>query len=198
MPLRTMIHDPDVGIASLARLLEAMTWSARRVALRGLSRRDQRRLYEKAAAAAPLAIDAFAPRDEPVVHVGRNTLPLPPPFRDFEKHFARPREGGDRAYGFNEGTSRPLLGPGYFVARPIDPSEAWWSRGSVVVDYYVVPDTAVPAVWPRVVPNTRGLQRFVYHHTRDFMRDVGAGVTIGSAYKGETALDHYFVLLRSP
>jgi hypothetical protein len=46
------------------------------------------------------------------------------------------------------------------------------------------------------VPNSRGLQRFVYHRTRDFMRRVSRHVTIGAAYKGESPLDHYFVLVR--
>ena len=47
-----------------------------------------------------------------------------------------------------------------------------------------------------MVPNTQGLQRFVYHRTRDFMRGVSAHVSIGAAYKVEKSLDHYFVLVR--
>ena len=69
-------------------------------------------------------------------------------------------------------------------------------RGSLVVDYHQVPDGKVPADWPKVVPNSVGLQMFVYKGTRDFMRRVSEGVTIGAAYKGEKALDHYFTLVR--
>ena len=57
-------------------------------------------------------------------------------------------------------------------------------------------DGAVPSDWPKVVPNTQGLQRFIYHGTRDFMRRVSQHVSIGAAYKGEKKLDHYFVLVR--
>jgi hypothetical protein len=66
----------------------------------------------------------------------------------------------------------------------------------VVIDYWQVPDTAVVDGWPRVVPNNHGLQVLVYNKTRDFMRRVSAHLSIGAAYKGEKALDHYFVLVR--
>ena len=67
-----------------------------------------------------------------------------------------------------------------------------------MVDYFQIPDGPVPEGWPRVIPNTRGLQTFVYHRTRDFMRKVSKHVTIGAAYKVERPLDHYFVLCRQP
>jgi hypothetical protein len=47
-----------------------------------------------------------------------------------------------------------------------------------------------------VIPNTQGLQRFVYHKTRDFMRRLSTHVTIGAAFKEEKAHDHYFILCR--
>ena len=59
-----------------------------------------------------------------------------------------------------------------------------------------MPDGAVPDTWPRVIGNDRGLQRFVYHQTRDFMRRVSQHVSIGAAFKRERPLDHYFVLCR--
>jgi hypothetical protein len=61
-----------------------------------------------------------------------------------------------------------------------------------------VPSGEVVAGWPKVVPNQKGLQVLVYNGTRDFMRKVSSSVTIGAAYKGETPLDHYFVLVRKP
>jgi hypothetical protein len=66
----------------------------------------------------------------------------------------------------------------------------------VVVDYFEVPGGAVVDGWPRVVPNSRGLQRFVYHRTRDFLRAVSTHVSIGAAFKRDRPLDHYFVLCR--
>ncbi len=59
-----------------------------------------------------------------------------------------------------------------------------------------MPDGPVPDGWPEVIPNSKGLQRFVYYQTRDFMRRVSKHVTIGAAYKVEKKLDHYFVLVR--
>ena len=70
------------------------------------------------------------------------------------------------------------------------------ARGAIVVDYFEVPDGAVPAGWPPIVDNAWRLQRLVYHHTRDFLRRVSAHVAIGAAYKDERPLDHYFVLCR--
>jgi hypothetical protein len=72
----------------------------------------------------------------------------------------------------------------------------WTERGAVVVDYFQVPDGPVSPDWPEVVPNTRGLQKYVYNKTRDFMRKVSEHVSIGAAYKVEQALDHYFILVR--
>ena len=66
----------------------------------------------------------------------------------------------------------------------------------MVVDYFQVPDGEVAPGWPRVVANDWRLSRFVYHHTRDFMRRVSRHVSIGAAYKDERPLDHYFVLCR--
>ena len=89
--------------------------------------------------------------------------------------------------GYNEGPTRRLLGPGYFVAR--------LAYGSVVIDYAEVPPVTPPS-WPTVVPNSRGLQRHVYHGTRDLLRRVSAHVCVGAAYKADKPLDHYFVLCR--
>lgn len=99
-------------------------------------------------------------------------------------------------FGYNETPVLRLIGPGYFVAVATAGEPAWASRGAVVVDYFRVPDSPVPDGWPRVVPNSHGLQRLVYYHTRDFMRRLSRHVTIGAAYKVEQPLDHYFLLVR--
>ncbi len=63
-----------------------------------------------------------------------------------------------------------MIGPGSFVGVSTAPNPAWAERGAVVIDYFQVPDGPVATGWPPVVPNTKGLQRFAYNKTRDFMR----------------------------
>ena len=137
---------------------------------------------------------AHAPA-ESVRHQGTNTLPLPRRLRQFEKRFVQSPDA-EKLFGYNEWALRRLIGPGYFVARSTVDSPGWRERGGVIVDYFEVPDGEVPPGWPEVVPNSKGLQRFVYRGTRDFMRRVSHDVSIGAAFRGEKALDHYFTLCR--
>jgi hypothetical protein len=118
------------------------------------------------------------------------------PLRLFQKRFSRPEDGSDRLFGYNESPFKTTIGPGFFVAIPTAGKPAWEERGAIVIDYFQIPDGPVPSGWPRVIPNTKGLQRFVYHRTRDYMRRVSAHVTIGAAFKEESSLDHYFILCR--
>jgi hypothetical protein len=86
---------------------------------------------------------------------------------------------------------------GYDTDKPQHGAQPQWrERGGVVVDYYQVPDSAVVDGWPKVVPNSKGLQMLVFQGTRDYIRKVSDTVFIGAAYKGEKALDHYFTLVR--
>jgi hypothetical protein len=200
MALARLIADLAAPITAIAAHLDTLGHDARVAALDGLGRAQQRALYEKAAAAAPLTLDdlvgAAGPLTE-VIHRGRNTLPLPAPLRRFEKRMCRPADGSARLFGYNEGLTRRPVGPGYFVAYATAGRPAWQARGALVIDYHQVPDGAVVASWPRVVPNDWRLQRFVYGGTRDFLRRVAAGVTIGAAFRGEAPLDHYFTLARA-
>lgn len=197
--LRDHLRDETTGIDAIAAYLDALGGDERLAQTRTLDRGEQRRLYEKAARAAPLTLDDFvpagvAPRVE-IIHDGRNTLPLLPSLKLFQKRFAR-AAGGARLFGYNQSPFLRTVGPGFFVAVPTTGRPGWEARGAIVVDYFQIPDGPVPVGWPEVVPNSKGLSRFVYHHTRDFMRRVSAHVTIGAAYKVEKALDHYFVLCR--
>jgi len=197
--LTSLLADPGADIGAIGRHLDQQGGEGRRALLRGLGRDTQRALYEKAAAADPLDLDYFvgaAAKRVEVIHDGLNTLPLPSPLRRFQKRFCRPVGGGPRLFGYNEGPTRPVVGPGFFVAIPTAGNPTWEPRGAVVVDYFQIPDGPVPDGWPAVVPNDWRLQRFVYHQTRDFMRRVSAHVSIGAAYKQERSLDHYFVLCR--
>lgn len=202
MSLKEMLQDEAVGIEAIAAHLDALGMEQRVEALFALGRSGQRRLYERAAAAAPLTLDDFVPSGTaplvPVHHRGQNTLPLLPRLRLFEKRFCRPADGSARLFGYNESPFKSTVGPGFFVALATAHNAQWHDRGAVVVDYFQVPDGEVAPGWPKVIPNTRGLQYFVYNGTRDFMRRVSEGVSIGAAYKGERKLDHYFVLVRQP
>jgi len=200
--LREMVRDPGARISTIAAALDRLAREDRIAEARSLGRDDQRMLYKKAADAPTLTLDDFVPPSagalSPVIHLGRNTLPLPGKHRFFQKRFCRPEGGSGRLFGYNEAPSKGLIGPGYFLALPTVGRPEWEARGGVVIDYFQVPDGPVPAGWPAVVPNTKGLQRFVYNKTRDFMRRVSDGVTIGAAYRRETGLDHYFMLCREP
>lgn len=197
--LTSLLADPDADIDAIAAWLDRRDGHERLDALRRLGRDEQRSLYERAAAAPPLDLGFFvgdAPARSEVIHDGVSTLPLPPPLRRFQKRFSRPERGAPRLFGYNEGPTRRLIGPGYFVAVGTAGRAAWAERGGVVIDYFQVPDGPVPDGWPPVVDNDRRLQRFVYHRTRDFMRRVAAHVSIGAAWKSERSLDHYFLLSR--
>ncbi len=200
MSLTALLDDPSARIADIAAWLDARSHDERLAATRALDRTRQRTLYTRASLSPAVTLEHFVPSDRPdraeVRHHGRNTLPVPEVFRVFEKRFCRPADGTQRLFGYNEGASRPWIGPGYFVAKPSAGNPVWAARGDVVVDYFEVPDGPVADTWPPVVPNSKGLQMFVYKGTRDFMRLVSKHVSIGSAYKGERALDHYFVLCR--
>jgi hypothetical protein len=198
MDLTALIADPDCGIAGIAGYLDGLDAAGRWQQVRRLDRDQQRILYRKAEGPLDLAhfVGGAGSRVE-VIHDGLNTLPAPPPLRRFQKRFCRPDSAGEaRLFGYNEGPTRKLLGPGYFVATPTDGRAEWTSHGGVVVDYYRIPDSGVADGWPDVVPNSKGLQRFVYHETRDFMRRVSAHVSVGAAFKRDKPLDHYFVLCR--
>lgn len=198
MTLAALIERSDTRIDEIAAFLDDGDHAHRWREVSGLGRDQQRTLYEKAAPAAPLDLGYYvdgAAAGQEVIHEGLNTLPLPGGFRRFQKRFCRAPAPGE-VFGYNEGPTRRVVGPGYFVAVPTEGRPEWEARGAVVIDYYRVPDAEVVPAWPRIVPNSQGLQRFVYHQTRDFMRRVSDHVSIGAAFKRERPLDHYFVLCR--
>ena len=192
------LADPALTVAAFGAHLDGLTGPQRWEQLRRLDRAQQRRLYQLAIGN-PVGLDdlvAGAAALTEVIHDGLNTLPVPWPLRRFQKRFCRPADGGSGVlYGYNEGPLRRIIGPGYFVARATT-EPAWVERGGVVVDYFEVPTGPVVDGWPRVIENSKGLQRNVYDHTRDFLRRVSEHVTIGAASKDDTPLDHYFVLCR--
>lgn len=197
MRLAEIIADPAAGLDTIADLLDGLDGAGRWDQVRRLDRAQQRALYRKAAPDGLRVADLVAgagPRVE-VIHDGLNTLPLPSPLRRFQKRFCRPDDDSGDLFGYNEGATRRVLGPGYFVVTGTDGSPLR-EQSTVMVDYYRVPDGPVAGGWPTVVLNTQGLQRFVYHETRDLLRRVSAHVSIGAAYRRDEPMDHYFVLCR--
>jgi hypothetical protein len=199
MNLATLIEDPKTSIERIAEHLDGLSHEERVAQSRSLGRKAQRELWNRCKTD-QLDLNHFVPQGTkplaPVRHYGRNTLPVPGPFRLFEKRFCLPEKSSDRLFGYNEGITRGVIGPGFFVTHSTEGNPVWAARGSIVVDYFQVPDAAVAEGWPQVVPNEKGLQKLVYHHTRDFMRKVSKHVSIGSAHKEEKPLDHYFTLTR--
>jgi hypothetical protein len=195
MSLQSLVRA-GAPIDEIAAHLDALDHETRQHETLGLGGADQRGLFEAAAASPPLDLAFFVPKETPplaeVIHYGRNSLPV---FKKFEKRFCRPASDETRLFGYNEGPSRPLIGPGYFVARATDAGDP---RGAIVVDYYLVPDAAVAPGWPAVRANHQGLQLFVYHQTRDYMRRVSAHVSIGQAHKREKKVIGTFILCRQP
>ncbi|MCB9743472.1 MAG: hypothetical protein H6741_25210 [Alphaproteobacteria bacterium] len=187
-------------VTELASLLDGLDHDGRWALLSTLNRRQQREMWNIAQGSPPITLEHFAPANRPrlkqVVHHGRNSLPVPPPFRMFRKPMCKTAEGDDRLFGYNDGATVKLFGPGYFVAYSTAGKPEWEARGGVVVDYFQVPDGPVAEGWPAVKQNNEGLQVLIYHQTRDYMRKVSEHVSIGAAYKKEKALDHYFVLCR--
>ena len=94
-------------------------------------------------------------------------------------------------WGYNEGVTRPMVGPGYFICRASDHLDT----GSVVIDYEMLPDQA-PEGWPKLQSNERGISRFVYAYMHDYLRSVSDHVTIGRAYRKGKESPNYFTLCR--
>ena len=193
----------DAPIAEIAAALDAMPGSARRDEVNGLGRKDQARLFDKAEDAPPITLAHFVPDAidalTPVHHPGRNTILTLPHFQRFEKRFTRPRGDSSRLFGYNASNAW-FITPGYFVAYETAGNAEWERRGGVVVDYHQIPDAPLPRGWPVTAPNSRGLQRLVYHLTRDFMRRVSTHVSIGRASRddgeADQILDYWFTLCR--
>ncbi len=199
MSLATLI---EVGshFQEIAAYLDGLSHPERVRDVDQLKRRDQKKLFELVEGAEPLTLDFFVPVEHPnlqeVIHFGKNTLPLLPKFRRFQKRFCRSTDEPFKIFGYNESPARRVIGPGYFVIEPTEGNPNWSQKGHVVVNYHKVPQGKVPSHWPNVVPNSKGLQMFVYNKTLDFMRRVSHHVSIGAAYRGNTSLNNWFVLCR--
>jgi hypothetical protein len=183
--------DP-LEIDALARYLDSLTHAQRMNELCKLGAPDQARLFEAVQGFRPLALEHFVPQATPplheIIHGGSNSLPM---FRRFEKRFCRPPEGksSERLWGYNHQSTSFATGPGYFVCYAK-------GAGEVLIDYLQVPEGPPPAGWPKILPNSAGLSRFIYHQTQDTIRGVSAHVSVGRASRGGKPMDNWFVLSR--
>ena len=189
------IFDATPGGLDLDRLealLDSLPSTTRVTAVRCIGGRRQMALWEACegrGSTLELFVSAATDPNVEVINAGKNSLPV---FTEFEKRFVRPFHRDDVLYGYNEGTTRPLVGPGYFVAHYFE------ERGEVGIDYLNVPprDANLPDGWPAVRSNESGIQRFVYAGMIDFMRRVSKHVTVGRATKRGKDTPHTFLLCR--
>ena len=186
----------DAKILEISQYLDSLAHAERLRETQTLSGPDQKQLFRKASDSPPLDFGFYVPAGTPaltqVIHHGKNSQPA---FRNFQKRWCRPADRDDALYGYNETVVRPLIGPGYFVAHETDDGGRD-PRGALVVDYFMTPEGDMPAGWPRVKPNSSGLQRFIYNLTRDYMRRVSAHVSIGEAHRLEKRIMGWFILCR--
>src|SRR6476659_6323083 len=92
MNLAELIADPDTSLLDIAAHLDSLDHARRWAEVGRLDRGQQRTLYRKAEGSA-VDLTHFVPVSAPlteITHDGRNTLPVPPALRRFQKKFCRP------------------------------------------------------------------------------------------------------------
>ena len=191
--LKDLIAADPMDLTAVAAHLDGLAPTERVAAVRTLGGKEQKRLWDAAEGQGATLAD-LVPEDTAaaveVINFGKNSLPV---FTHFEKRMCRVEGSPDKLYGYNEGATRPVVGPGYFVVHDFP------ERGEVGIDYRMVPpdDAQLPEGWPAIKPNEKGVQMFVYKGMVDYMRRVSTTVTIGRAFKGgEKDLGHTFLLCR--
>jgi hypothetical protein len=170
-------------LADLAAHLDGLDRSERVAQCLALPAALQKRLWQVAASAPPAAGELVGGPGA-AVFAGRNSLRL---LTRFEKRFARQEAV---VVGYNRHTLGWLIGPGYFTVAPAP------GGAGLLFDYRRLPARA-PEGWPRVRSNSATFSRPVYGDLRDDVLWVTGDVLIGSARRGDAALDSYFVLARA-
>ena len=187
--LQTLILNSN-DINEIKAFLDGLSDADRPDAVRCLGPRAQRRLWRLADGFARVTLDDMVPRDQPpfapVRHYGRNSLLA---FTLFEKRFYRFPDRDDALGGANFQHISKFTGPGYYIAR----NDV--ERGEVLIDYTQVP-TEHPEGWPPIVPNERGVSRFIYGNMIDTLRRVSEHVTIGHAARHGKEIPAWFLLCR--
>ena len=191
MPVNRFFSGKRVDLEGLSSYFNNLDNRVRISEARSLSAKEQALLFEAAKGFRPVGLSHFVPDSvapmHQVIHYGRNSLPM---FRIFEKRFCRPfkDDGTDLLWGYNEQPMKRFTGPGYFVVRQANELE-------VVIDYCKVPPRRPPK-WPKILPNSARLSRFIYYQTQDYVRGVSEHVSIGRAARQGKPMDNWFVLCR--
>ena len=193
LELKALLKTDDVDIDAIATLLDSMESDARVEAIRGLGKRHKYAFGTPAKDAQHPSKTWFQPQ---WVRPLRSSMLGKTRCRSSVnlKRFCRVEGDDTILYGYNEGPTRKVIGPGYFVTS-FDAD-----RGEVGINYYDVPpeDASLPAEWPAIRPNERGLSRFVYAQMIDYLRQVSGHVTIGRAVRKGKTTNNYFLLCRTP
>ncbi len=192
---RTLLlgHDDDHKKARLSDALNRMDAKSRLSTVMSIEPKGQRALWEMFADD-PADADHFVPSGtdplKPVIHHGKNTLPV---FTFFQKRFCLADDDSGELWGYNHGVTGWATGPGYYVAHGTEDEKE--PPGAYVIDYTRVPKKK-PESWPEILDNKARLGRFVYHGMKDYMRKVSEHLSIGRAYKRGKPMDAWFVLCR--
>lgn len=194
----TLLDTPDLTYAAMRDHFDGLDSAGCWDEVERYGKRQLVRMYELAKEAEPITIEHFVPKDagdKVINHRGRNSIPVPiGAIRWFSKPMARLAQHEGVVCGYNEGATKGVIGPGFFICRESD--AAHLDRGPWVVDYLQVPTGDVPDGWPTLKRNEEGLQRFVYGGTTDFMRKVSDRVSVGMPFKGDKCMGMPFVLVR--
>ena len=193
MNLEAELARGAADMNGMEQWLDGLSDDERSAQVLSLGKKAQRTLWTLTADR-PATLEDLVPSTtkpmKPIRHFGRNSLPV---FSRFEKRFCRSEEAADILLGYNEGPTRALIGPGYFVTRVSDLPD----RGHIVIDYTMRPEKKAKG-WPDIQDNESGLGRVVYGFMHDYLRKVSTHVTIGKAWKHGKETENYFVLLREP
>ncbi len=189
-----LLGASSVNADALAGAFNGLDSDACVAAIERLTKRDMIRMWG-AVEGRQVDAESFVPAgtavDVEVIHEGKNSLPV---FSRFQKRFTLAQGRPGVLYGYNHNWFNfTTAGPGYFVAHQDD------SFGAYGLDYCQLPprDVRLPSGWPAVVPQNRGLQRFIYANMVDYMRGVSDRVTIGRAWVKGKMTNNYFVLSRT-
>ena len=176
LPLPTLSED----LAAFRAALAALPIDERANVMHGLPKREMRKLWDEGL---PLTLGEMIGADGEIIrHEGQNDLL--PGFDRFEKHVVA-RAGG--AQGINVQRFAWVTGPGHFTVRA-EGEEVWFD--------YTTLAASVPAEWPALVPNDRGVGRLVYGGMIDRVRKVVDGMVVGKVFRAGKPEDHYFMLVR--
>ena len=186
--VRQFLLPGTMDLDRAAEGLNQLSHSERLAVVRSLGKAPQAALFE-AAKGRVITIADVVPADaaplKPVIHHGKNSLPL---FTEFQKRFCRSSDSPEtELWGYNHQTMAPITGPGYYVAHQ--------HGDEVAIDYTRLPD-GKPESWPAIKPNGSGFSRLVYFNMIDYLRKVSDHVSIGRAVKGGKAMDNWFLLCR--